>query len=420
MSIDKLKSLQEKKGRIITEQRSIIDKAETENRTSFSSEERSAFDKHDLDIADIDRLIVALQREEAQNRSVAHEANKAEEEKRNQSSEEAAAKAKIEAFDSYLRYGYQSLSVEQRSVLGNIVNPDAPINQRAQSVGTNTAGGYTVPRGFSGEMDKALKAYGGMLKLGRIWTTSTGNPVDWPTFDDTANEGYILGENTDATTGSTDAAFGQKTLNAYTYTSGVIKVSNQLLQDSAFDLAALLVEALSTRLGRIQARHLTTGDGTNKPQGVVPGATAVTGAAATALTADNIIDLIHAVDPAYREAPNVKLTFNDKTLAIIRKLKNNQGDYIWQMGNIQTDSPSNILGYQYVINQHIADVGANASSVGFGNFQRYVIRQVQDILVRRLDERYAEMNQVGFVGFMRMDGKLLNADAVKFIKHAAS
>ena len=420
MSVDKLKALQEQKGRIVSEQRSVIDKAETENNRAFTAEERSQFDRQDQDIADIDRKITHLQREESENRSLAEANEKADAEKRNQGVGEAASKAKLEAFDAYLRYGFANLSVEEKRSLGDIITPDAPINQRAQSVGTNTAGGYTVPRGFSGEMDKALKAFGGMLELGRTWTTGSGNPVDWPTFDDTASEGYILGENTDATTGSTDVAFGQKTLGAYTYTSGVIKISNQLLQDSAFDLSSLLVEALSTRLGRIQARHTTTGTGSGQPQGVTVGATAVTGAAATAITTDNIIDLIHSVDPAYRTAPGVKLTFNDHTLAAVRKLKDSYGQYIWTMGNIQTGVPSQVFGYQYIINQHLADIAANALTIGFGDFKRYIIRQVQDVLVRRLDERYAELNQVGFVGFMRMDGKLLNPNAVKFIQHAAS
>lgn len=231
--------------------------------------------------------------------------------------------------------------------------------------------------------------------------------------------GRILTSGTDATTNSTDLGFGQKTLTAYTYTSDVIKVDNALIQDSAFDLGALITEAMGIRFGRIQNEHYTTGTGTNQPQGVTVGAgTFNTGVAATAITADNLLDLLHSVNSAYRKG--AKYTMNDLTLAAIRKLKDGQGRYIWQMGDISKGAPDSIWGYQYVTNDDLADIAASAKSVGFGNFSRYIIRNVAQPLIIRLTERYAEFNQTAYVGFMRTDGKLLNAGAVKFLVHAAS
>ena len=413
--LDQLKALQEQKGRIVAEQRSVIDKAEGRG---FSAEERTAFDKHDSDIADIDRKIKAAEREEADKRSIADATNKVDEEKRSVQNKDAEAEARGQAFEAYMRHGFANLTDGEKRSLGGFQKADGAVNERAQS-SSGAAGGYTIPRGFSGEMDKALKEYGGMLELGRTWTTGDGAVVDWPTFDDTSNTGYILGENTSAETGSQDVAFGQKQLGAYLYTSGVIKVPNTLLQDSAFDLPSLITEALATRFGRIQSTHLTIGTGTNQPQGVVVGAGEVTqNVAASVLTSDNIIDLIHSVDPAYRKSPGVGLTFNDMTLAAIRKLKDSDGKYIWSMGNIQTGVAATVFGYGYTINQDLDTIATGKKSVGFGDFKRYIIRRVQDILIRRLEERYAENNQVGFVGFMRMDGKLLNPGAVKFLKHA--
>lgn len=416
MSVDKLKALQEQKGRIIAEQRSVIDGAEGR---SFNSEEQTKFDKHDADIKSIDTKIGFFQREEDEARSVAAVANKENEEKRGKDAKQGAESAQAQAFDAYLRFGIADMTDEEKRALGGFQKAVEGTEQRAHSSASGAAGGYTVPREFSGELEKSLKAYGGMLELGRIWGTGTGATVEWPTLDDTAVKGRILTSGTDATTNSTDLGFGQKTLTAYTYTSDVIKVDNALIQDSAFDLGALITEAMGIRFGRIQNEHYTTGTGTNQPQGVTVGAgTFNTGVAATAITADNLLDLLHSVNSAYRKG--AKYTMNDLTLAAIRKLKDGQGRYIWQMGDISKGAPDSIWGYQYVTNDDLADIAASAKSVGFGNFSRYIIRNVAQPLIIRLTERYAEFNQTAYVGFMRTDGKLLNAGAVKFLVHAAS
>jgi HK97 family phage major capsid protein len=421
MSVDKLKALQEKKGRIVAEQRSIVDKAEQENSRSFSAEERSQFDKHDADISDLDRQISHYQREETEQRSIADAANKAQEEQRAKTDEKSAETAHKQAFDAYLRHGISELTeAEKRSLGGFQKAVDASSGEsRAQSSGSGAAGGYTVPREFSNELEIALKAYGGMLELGRIWGTGTGATVDWPTMDDTATKGRLLASGTDATTGSTDLSFGNKQLGAFTYTSDVIKVDNALIQDSHFNLGALITEAMGIRFGRIQNEHYTKADGTNKPEGVIVNAGVFnTGVAATAITADNLIDLLHSVNRAYRK--NGKYTLNDLTLAAIRKLKDSQGRYVWQLGDIQKGAPDTIWGYQYVINDDLADIGASAKSVGFGDFNKYVIRNVAAPLIIRLTERFAEFNQTAYVGFMRTDAKLMNTSAVKFLQHAAS
>ncbi|UFH52558.1 phage major capsid protein [Spirosoma sp. KNUC1025] len=417
---DKLKSLQEKKGRIVAEQRSIIDKAEAENGRSFSAEERSAFDKHDQDIEDIDRLIKVFQREEANERSVVEAREKVEAEKRGKTEEANAETAHRQAFDAYLRYGHTELSEAEKRALGGFQKAvEGGAESRAQSAGSGAAGGYLVPKEFSNEIEVALIAYGGMLELGRIWGTGTGAAVDWPTLDDTSTKGRLLSSGTDATTGSTDLGFGNKTLAAFTYTSDVIKVDNALIQDSAFNLGSLITEAMGIRFGRIQNEHYTKADGSSKPRGVIIDAgTFTTNVAATAITSDNLLDLLHSINRAYRK--NGKYTLNDLTLAAVRKLKDSEGRYIWSMGDMQKGTPESIWGYQYVVNDDLADVGASAKSVGFGDFSKYIIRNVAQPLIIRLTERFAEFNQTAYVGFMRTDARLINANAVKFLQHAAS
>lgn len=319
-----------------------------------------------------------------------------------------------DAFRAFLQRGREGLSKEERSVL-------AKTEARAQAVGTGSAGGYLVPQGFMAELVKSLKAWGPMLDpgVGRVLTTDSGNSIPWPTMNDTSNEGALIAENTQVT--STDVVFGTKTLGAYKYTSGVVLVPSELLQDAALDPEPIVRDAMGERIGRIANRHLTVGDGVDKPNGFVNAATALTGVAAAALlTFDDLIELEHAVDPAYRSDPSVRWQFNDNTLKLLRKIKNSEGAYIWQPADVRTGAPAQILEHPYSINQAMANVGATNKSVAFGAFNRYVTRMVKQFAIRRLIERYADYDQVGFIGFMRIDGELLDTAAIKTLQHAAS
>lgn len=253
----------------------------------------------------------------------------------------------------------------------------------------------------------------------RVLTTTAGNSIPWPTMDDTSNEGSLIGENTQVT--ESDLAFGTKTLEAYKYTSCVVLVSAELLQDSAIDVEGTVRSAMAERIGRIGNRHLTVGTGSSQPNGIVTAATAVTGvAAAAAITFDNLIDLFHAVDPAYRDDPSARWMFNDGTLKALRKIKDAEDRYVWQPADVRTGAPATILEKPYSINQAVAAIGASNKSVVFGAFNRYVVRMVREFAIRRLVERYADYDQTGFIGFTRLDGELLDATAVKTLQHAAS
>ena len=123
---------------------------------------------------------------------------------------------------------------------------------------------------------------------------------------------------------------------------------------------------------------------------------------------------VQSIDPAYRTDPSVGFMFNDKTLKALRKLKDGDGNYIWQAANVQTGAPNSLLGYRYNINQACADVGTSAKSILFGAMNRYIVRRVREFAVKRLVERYADYDQVGFIGFARYDGDLMDTAAVKY------
>lgn len=314
---------------------------------------------------------------------------------------------------AYITGNFSALSDDdQRLLRGRI--------QAAGGVGSGAAGGYTVAPGFMRDLLVAQKAFGGMRAAARIITTDTGVDMAWPTMDDTANVATIVAENTAGAAG-TDLAFGSKTLKAYMYRSGYLVISLELLQDSAFDFDTLIRDALAIRFARGQNAHFTTGNGTSQPEGVVTaatvGKTGTTGQT-TSVTTDDLIDLEHSIDPAYRAG--AAWMMNDGTFKAIKKLKDSQGRPLFLPG-FTVGASDTILGYPVVINQDMPAMAANAKSIAFGNFQNYVIRDVMGLRITRLNERFAENGQVGFVAFQRTDGRLVSAAApIKLYQNSAT
>lgn len=292
---------------------------------------------------------------------------------------------------------------------------------RALNVADATKGIETIPEGFVNALEVSLLTFGGMRNVADVIRTETGNDLPWPTANDTANTGELLAE---ATTfgASVDPVFGQIVFKAWKYSSKPVLVSSELLQDSAFDLGARIGEMLGIRIGRIQNAHFTTGGGTTLPKGLMVAAGLGKQAADnTTFTADEVIDLEHSVDPAYRMGASFMM--HDLILSHIRKLKESTTNaYIWQPG-LQAGVPDRLLGYRYTINQQMASVMENDAKVlAFGDMSKYKIRDASSIRLVRLDELYAATDQVAFVAFMRSDGNLLDAgtDPVKYLEMAPS
>jgi HK97 family phage major capsid protein len=299
------------------------------------------------------------------------------------------------------------------------LNAKAPKTQseaRAQST-SGSAGGYTVPAGFLNQLEASLLTFGGMREVATVLRTAEGNSLPIPTVSDHANVGAILSENSQVA--EQDVTFGQITLGAYKYSSKLIRVSAELLQDSAIDLESFIGGALGERIARILNTHFTTGDNSSKPQGISASGAGITAASATAITYGELVELQHSVDPAYRA--NARFMMHDSTFKAIRKLLDSQNRPIFQP-DISASSPGTLLGSPVVINQDCATIAASAKAVYFGDFSKYIIRDVQDFTLLRLEERYADYHQVGFVGFSRHDGRILDAgtDPIKHLVLAAA
>lgn len=323
------------------------------------------------------------------------------------------------AFRTYLLAGTSDMAPEARALLraGYVAEGET----RAQSVGTTTAGGYTVPRQFMDELIKTLKAFGPMVDGGivRELVTAGGNPIDWPTVDDTAKVGGATAENTEPTSEG-DVVFGTKALGAFKYSSGPILVSNELLEDSGLDIEAIIAELMGERIARVANAKLTTGAGSTEPLGIVTGATlGVTAASATVIASDELITFYHSINSAYRRSPRFRFMFADSTLSTLRKLKDAEGRYL--ISNLR-DSNASIeiagISVPYVVNDDMAAIATGNRVIVGGDFSRYIVRKARAFAVRRLAERWGDVDQVGFVGFTRLDGTVVDTTAIKYFRMA--
>jgi HK97 family phage major capsid protein len=277
---------------------------------------------------------------------------------------------------------------------------------------STTTGGYTVADEMMRSLEVALLAFGGMRSVSTVLRTATGGPLPIPTTNDTANKGEIIAEN--ITSNELEMTFGQLVLDAWKYSSKYVLASMEFLQDTSINASAFLGDALGTRIARIQNDHFTTGTG-SQPNGVVTAATssAITFAGVATVTYDNLVDLLHSVDPAYR--PNGRWMFHDggglkmlKKVKILQYSGDTTGVPLWQPG-LTVGQPDTIMGYPYTINQSMTTPATGVKSILFGDFSKYIIRDVREVELRRLDELYAVLGQTAFLAFARADGDLLDA-----------
>jgi HK97 family phage major capsid protein len=333
-------------------------------------------------------------------------------------------KAYEEAFRAYLWGGMSNLDQAQKMLLAN--NAQSGIvkaaNVTPQYGSSATLGGYTIPEGFSNELEMRMKWYGGMLQAARMYRTETGNPIPWPTMDDTGNTGAWLNDEASPTIAEQNLTFGQKKLEAWTVHSKIVPISIQLLQDSYFDLVGELTGLFAERLGRVINTGLTTGDNDEKPNGIVTALTAggrvINAADDVTISRADLIDVMFHVDKAYQNRPNSAYMFHNSTLAAILKLSNGTGDDrpLWQP-SMREGEPDRINGVPYWINNDMGEIGKGLYSIIYGDFSKYVYRIVGNPGVFRMDEKYIEKLHYAYLAFMRVDGECLQENAFAILRH---
>lgn len=371
---------------------------------------------YDAGMAEIDEIDAKIKRISDFNASVARDALDSNvNEHANRLERDKGALGKLHA--KWLRGGDRAISAEEWALIRN-----------AMSTGVGEEGGYTVQTEIAKSILEALKKFGGMRNVADVIQTASGNPMPFPTSDGTSEEGEIVDENQSAS--DSDVTFGTKDFRIFKYSSKVVPVPFELLQDSAINMEEFINARLRQRLGRVTNKHFTIGTGTNQPEGAITaaqvGVTASNGTSqVTAVTYDSLVDLQHSVDAAYREGGNCRFMMSDSALRQVRKVKDSSGRPIfvpgYETGN-PGGAPNRILGDPVEVNQHMAAMAANARSIAYGDFSHYKIRDVMQVtLFRFSDSAYAKKGQVGFLAWMRSGGGLVDVGgAVKVFINAAS
>ncbi|WP_272694957.1 phage major capsid protein [Providencia sp. PROV144] len=396
----KLHELKQKRNTIATEMRAIHEKV---GEGMMTEEQRTEWNKANTELEKLDEQI----KREEQLRSLDQEfVDDNEQEQRNNSENDPEA-AKVErrnlAFDRFVRSGFGELSTEEKQALKEL---------RAQGTSPDEKGGYTVPTQMLNKIIDQMKAYGGIASVAQILNTSNGQDITWSTSDGTEEEGELLGENTAAS--EQDVEFGTAILGAKKLSSKIIRVSNELLQDSGVSIEAYLGSRIAQRIGRGEAKYLVKGTGAGtplQPKGLDASVTGTVEASA-AFGWKDINALAHKLDPAYRNGPKFRLAFNDDTLKNLKEMEDAQKRPLW-LPSIAGVAPSTILGMQYVVDQAIDKMEAGKKFIFCGDFDRFILRRVTYMTLKRLVERYAEYDQTAFLAFHRFDCVLEDTSAIK-------
>lgn len=401
----KLHELQEKRRNIAAQMRTLHDKI---GDNAWTDEQRAEWNKMKTELDGVDAVIAREEELRSMDEKFVKEQEAVEAEKRAKHDGEktkTADEMRAQAFNVFLRNGLGELSQEERQALAEM---------RAQGVGVNDKGGYTVPKEMQARIVEQMKAYGGIAQVAQILTTSDGRTIEWITADGTTEEGELIGENTAAT--EADTSFGIANLGAKKLSSKIIRVSNELLQDSAINIESYLADRIAQRIGRAEAKYLIQGTGAGTPAQPKGLAASVTGTTAAKVAGKvdwlDINALLHSVDPAYRNVGNSRLAFNDNTFKVLKEMVDAQNRPLW-LPDVAGVAPSTILGKQYVIDQGIADIAKDAKFLYFGDFNRFVVRRVAYMTLKRLVERYAEFDQTAFLAFHRFDCVLEDTSAIK-------
>lgn len=286
----------------------------------------------------------------------------------------------------------------------------------ALQIGTDSEGGYLVPDEFENTLVMALEEENIFRKLAHVINTSSGDrkiPV-------VASKGSASWVDEEGTISDSDDAFSQVSIGAYKLGT-LIKVSNELLNDNAFNLESYISKEFARRIGSKEEEAFFTGNGSGKPIGIfnaTGGAeVGITTASATAITADEIIDLFYSLKAPYRK--KAVWILNDATVKAIRKLKDKNDNYLWQPA-LTAGTPDTILGRPVYTSSYVPTIAAGAKTIAFGDFSYYWIADRQGRIFKKLNELYAATDQTGFVATQRVDGKLVLPEAIKVLQQKAS
>ena len=397
-------------------------KPSTEQKRSLSEEEQGKFNELRDSILSYERQIATHEEVESRNRELAAAQEEVARMQRESTGGPTAAETRTvdakRAFKTFMRSGLGALSAEERSALqrGEQLRTEERAFDPSQNTYNPADGGILVPTEYSNQVIEEVRTLAPILGLSDTIVTATGAPLKFFTFDDTGNTAVAIDELDEAP--QTNISFGELELGAYKYTPGVIPVSNEVRQDAAIDVAEYVRRALTGRIAQKYSELTLTGSGSGEPQGVLTGA-GVTIEGPAAISNSLLVDIKTALKSQYRTgSPSdaVRMVFSEATVGEIMKL-GLSGEILWQP-SMREGEPDRVLGIPYIATDAMADLGAGNDAILYGNFGYYKTRIVRDFTIRRLDEKYALRDAVGFVGFSRMDAKVMKPNA--FVKYSVN
>ena len=389
--------LREKRAKAWDAAKAFLDSHRTDKGT-LSAEDDATYSRMEQDISDLGKEIARMERREALDAELNRPMNK-------------PLTGKPMTGNDTAKTG--RATDEYRQNFWNTMRAKAPMPSvlNALQIGTDSEGGYLVPDEFERTLVQALEEENIFRQLAKVIRTSSGDrkiPV-------VATKGTASWIDEEGAFVESDDAFSQVSIGAYKLGT-LIKVSEELMNDSIFDLESYISAEFARRIGAKEEEAFFTGDGSGKPLGILAASggaeTGVTAASATAITADELMDLFYSLKAPYRK--NAVWVLNDSTIKAIRKLKDNSGQYLWQP-SLVAGTPDTILGRPVKTSAFMPAISASQKTIAFGDFQYYWIADRQGRSFRRLNELYAANGQVGFLGTQRVDGKLILPEAIKVL-----
>lgn len=389
--------LREKRAKAWEATKAFLDSHRTESGV-LSAEDDAAYSRMEQEITDLGKEIARLERQEALDAELKKPVNTPITNKpHNNNIQEKSGRATDEYRTSFWNV------MRSKALMPNVMN--------ALQIGSDSEGGYLVPDEFANTLVQALEEENIFRKIAKVIQTLSGDrkiPV-------VATKGTANWIDEEGVFNESDDAFSQVSIGAYKLGT-LIKVSEELLNDSIFDLESYISTEFARRIGAKEEEAFFTGDGSGKPLGILAASggaeTGVTAASATAITADELMDLFYSLKSPYRK--NAVWVLNDSTIKAIRKLKDNNGQYLWQP-SLVAGTPDTILGKSVKTSAFMPTLAASNKTIAFGDFSYYWIADRQGRSFRRLNELYAANGQVGFLGSQRVDGKLILSEAIKVL-----
>jgi len=398
--------LREKRAKAWEAAKAFLDSHRKENGV-LSAEDDAAYTKMEQEITDLGKEIARLERQEALDAELNRPVNRP---------LTGKPGGRADADDGEDKTG--RASDDYRKNFWNAMRSKVPMPgvTNALQIGTDSEGGYLVPDEYERTLVEALEEENIFRQMAKVIKTSSGDrkiPV-------VASKGTASWIDEEGAYPESDDSFGQVSIGAYKLGT-MIKVSEELLNDSVFDLPSYISREFARRIGAKEEEAFFTGDGKGKPLGVLAATggaeTGVTAASATAVTADELMDLYYSLKSPYRKKSVWVL--NDSTIKAIRKLKDSNGQYLWQP-SLTAGTPDTILGRPVKTSAYMPAIAAGAKTIAFGDFSYYWIADRQGRSFKRLNELFAATGQVGFLASQRVDGKMILAEAVKVLVQKAA